>query len=670
MHVPLDRCIAALTIALALVLSASVPLWAQPEQAATAIIPVGVPAAAGAPAVAARAGMASATAEASAPSAKVATEAAPLDVGALLASLTWQTNDTYPGMGSREATRGGTLRCVSTAFPATLRTFGRNANSTMNRMLEGLVYETLLDLDPITFAYAPALARRWAIGDDKKTFVFELDPRAHWSDGTPVSASDVVETYKMFTNPDIDDPFTNDLWKKYEVPIAVGTQTVIFRSKELNWRAFMSSAVGFVVFPGHVLSKLSGKAFLDEYQLKMMPGTGPYKYESSRTNEEIILSRRTDWWQENLERSKGLYNFDRLHFIFIEDENLVKEKFKKGELDYLVVNVAREWHQVFTPAMNAAVARGLVQRRKVYTHRPVGVSGLAFNMRRPPFDDIRVRRAFAHLYNREKMMDKLFFNEYEYLDTFYANSPFANPDTPKVRYNPDRAVELLEEAGWLQKSRDSDGWLVKDGERFEISLNVTSPTSERFLTIFQEELEAVGIKLNLKQVTWATDIKEVGERSFQLSYRTYVGILFPNPEASFHSKFATPANTGNIWGFRNARIDAICASYPAMFDPKDRIAAVREIDGIVSREQLYAFGWFAAHTRLLFWNRFGMPPGILSKHGDDRSIMSLWWFDKKKADALDDAQRTGSSLPIGTEIVRWWDEHYPPDRVGKVGDRP
>ena len=255
-------------------------------------------------------------------------------------------------------------------------------------------------------------------------------------------------------------------------------------------------------------------------------------------------------------------------------------------------------------------------------------------------------------------MDKLFFNEYEFLDSFYPNSTYENPDNPKMRYNPDKAVELLEEAGWLQKNRDSQGWLVKDGKRFEVSLNLTQKSSERIYTILQEDLKDVGIKLNLKLVTWATDIKEVGERNFEISSRAYSGIMFPNPESSMHSKFADRNNNNNIWGFKNARVDEICEKYPLMFKASERIEAVREIDKIATEEHLYALGWFAAHTRLLFWDKFGMPEYILSKTGDERSLLSLWWFDENKEAALKEARAKGTKLPIGEEIVRWWDENY------------
>jgi microcin C transport system substrate-binding protein len=581
------------------------------------------------------------------------------DILVILSTLKWETNSEFKGFGSRDAKKGGTLKYVETSYPPSLRTVGKNANSTFNSMLTGLCYESMLDLDPVTFDYVPNLAKRWAIAEDKVSFFFEIDENARWSDGEPVVSEDVVRSWELYTSPGIEDPFSIDYWNKYEKPVALSKSIVMIKSKLLNWRAFMS--IGFMtILPGHIIDKIDGKQYLTEYQNKLMPGSGPYAFESSKVNEEIILNRREDWWQKDAEKNTGYYNFDRLHFIFIQDENLVKLRFKKGELDWVAINVAREWHQEFIPAMLAELAYGYIQKRKVFTHRPIGVSGIAFNMRKPPFNDIRVRQAFAHLYNREKMMDKLFFNEYEYLDSFYPNSPYENPDNPKTRYDPDKAVELLEAAGWLQKNRDSEGWLIKDGKRFELSINYVQKSSERILTIFQEDLRDIGVKLNLKQVTWATDIKEVGERTFELSSRAYGGILFPNPESSVHSKFADKKNNNNIWGFKNARVDEICEQYPLMFDPKERIKAVREIDGIIAREYLYALGWFLASTRILYWNKFGMPDQVLDKTGDQRSIVSLWWYDEEKDRILQEARKNKTRLDPGPQEIHWWDEHYPP----------
>lgn len=588
------------------------------------------------------------------------------DKDALIKSLNWQTNDKITAFGDPRAKKGGTLTCVESSFPPTLRTTGKNANTSFNSTLSGLCYETLLDLDPISYDYAPNLAKRWAVADDKQTFFFEIDERAKWSDGKPVCANDVVQTWKLYVDEDLEDPFSVDFYSKYECPVAVSDRIIMVKSKQLNWRAFMSFGCSTPILPGHVLEKISGKQYLTDYQFKMMPGSGPYTYESSKVNEEVIMARRTDWWQKDLPKNVGYYNFDKLHFVFVSDENLIKEKFKKGEIDWMQVGVAREWHQEFVPAKMDAIANGWIQRRKVFTHRPCGVSGIAFNLRKPPFNDIRVRKAIAYLFNREKLMDKLFFNEYDFLDSHYPNSLYENPNNPKIRFDPDKAVELLEEAGWLQSNRDADGWLVKDGQRFEISLNLTSKDLERIYTVLQEDLKDVGIKLNLKQVTWATDIKEVDERNFTASIRAYTGLTFPNPESSLHSKFADKNSNNNIWGFKNARVDEICDKYPLMFSAKERIEAVKEIDGIICNEHLYALGWYSANTRLLYWDKFGMPDYILSKTSDADSILVSWWYDSDKEKALADAKANNKQLPIGQEVIKWWDEHYPSNGAGEL----
>ena len=588
------------------------------------------------------------------------------DKDELIKSLKWQTNDKITAFGDPRAKKGGTLTCVESSFPPTLRTTGKNANTSFNSTLSSLCYETLLDLDPISYDYAPNLAKRWAVADDKQTFFFEIDERAKWSDGKPVCANDVVQTWKLYVNQDLEDPFSADFYSKYECPVALTDRIIMVKSKQLNWRAFMSFGCSTPILPGHVLENISGKQYLNDYQFKMMPGSGPYTYESSKVNEEVIMARRTDWWQKDLPKNVGYYNFDKLHFVFVSDDNLIKEKFKKGEIDWMQVNVAREWHQEFVAAKMDTIANGWIQRRKVFTHRPCGVSGIAFNLRKPPFNDIRVRKAIAYLFNREKLMDKLFFNEYDFLDSHYPNSLYENPNNPKIRFDPDKAVELLEEAGWLQSNRDADGWLVKDGQRFEISLNLTSKDLERIYTVLQEDLKDVGIKLNLKQVTWATDIKEVDERNFTASIRAYTGLTFPNPESSLHSKFADKNSNNNIWGFKNARVDEICDKYPLMFSAKERIEAVKEIDGIVCNEHLYALGWYSANTRLLFWDKFGMPDYILSKTSDADSILVSWWFEPDKEKALADAKANKKQLPIGQEVVKWWDEHYPSNSAGEI----
>ncbi len=117
----------------------------------------------------------------------------------------WQTvaDAEINRLGDPDAVKGGQIIMSIPDFPGTLRTVGKDANSYFNRMAEGLMYETLLGLDPVTEEYVPSLATHWKISDDKQEFWFRIDPDARWADGKRVTANDVVATWKLLVDPGI-----------------------------------------------------------------------------------------------------------------------------------------------------------------------------------------------------------------------------------------------------------------------------------------------------------------------------------------------------------------------------------------------------------------------------------------------------------------------------------
>ena len=114
------------------------------------------------------------------------------------------------------------------------------------------------------------------------------------------------------------------------------------------------------------------------------------------------------------------------------------------------------------------IQNGLLQKRKVWNHSPNSIQGIAFNTRRPPYDDLRVRKALRLLFNRELMVEKLTFNEYQLMDSVYPGTIYENPQNEKIRYNPSAAVALLAEAGW--KDHNASGQLVKAGKPLTLEL--------------------------------------------------------------------------------------------------------------------------------------------------------------------------------------------------------
>jgi microcin C transport system substrate-binding protein len=570
----------------------------------------------------------------------------------------WQTNTTFDLIGDPRAVKGGLLRDYMVSFPGTLRMAGPEWNTPTNYEISGLVYEPLLTLHPTTLEYMPVLASHWQIAPDKKTFRFRLDPNARFSDGSPVTADDVVASWKFHTDKSLQDLFFYTEYNKLEPPVAESKYIVRMKAKTLEWQNFLLAS-SLRVFPAHVLKNLDGATYLRDYNFKLIPGTGPYIVNEGDIKKGTSVRRRNDYWAEKYRANVGLYNFEEIRNTVIRDPNLAFEIFKKGDLDYYVVNISQRWVQELnTPSFQ----RGLTIKRKVFNNYPKSTQFLAFNTRRAPWDDIRVRKAFTLLLNRQQLIDTIFFKEYLPLNSFFPDTEYENPNNPKNLYDPQQALALLAEAGW--KDRDAQGRLTKNGQPLQIELLYDDKGGERWLTIYQNDLRKVGITMNLRLVSPETQFKMQMQRQFELVYGAWgAGSVFPNPRPEYHSSTADVMNTNNISGFKNKRVDEICDQYNLEFDPVKRAVLLRELDGILMNEYHYIMEWYAPAERIAYWNKFGMPQGTFSREGDyvgslSQGIPQLWWYDAAKAQKLEQAQRdTSIKLDIPPVEDRYWLEY-------------
>ena len=302
------------------------------------------------------------------------------------------------------------------------------------------------------------------------------------------------------------------------------------------------------------------------------------------------------------------------------------------------------------------IKRGLNQKRKIFNNHPNGIQGIALNTRREPFNDIRVRKALRHLFNREGLIEKLMYNEYVPMDSFFPGSIYENPNNEKIKYDPQKAVQLLAEAGW--KDRDASGRLTKNGKPFVFEVIYDDQASERLFTPYAEDLRKVGITMNLRRITFETKIKLEDERTFDAVSGAWSGGVFPAPETYLLSKLADQKNSPNITGFKNARADQLIEAYDKSFNLQERIKLLRELDSIVTNDHNYILEWSAPYQRLLYWNKFGQPKGILTRIGDYSDLLSLWWLDAGKAAKLDQALRDSSvQLGEGQSDDRYWLEY-------------
>jgi microcin C transport system substrate-binding protein len=568
----------------------------------------------------------------------------------------WSEKDgTY--FGDPNAKKGGTLNYTHSLFPRTMRVIGQNSSQVLNsRTIMALCYESLLSQHPTTLEFVPSLASHWSISDDKMVFKFRINPDARWWDGMPVTADDIVATWDLRMDETILFPSSQIAFGKFERPVAESKYIVSVKAKSVNWRNFLYFST-MVIHPNHILKDLDGTAFLEEYAFSVIPGTGPYiiPEENIINQESYTFERRDDYWAADNPLVRYKYNFDRIKISVVKDNDALQfEKFKKGEQDIFNVQRSRRW--VEETDFNAT-EKGWIKKQRIFSEKPAGTSGYYFNMREWPFDDKRVRYAFSYLYDREKMNREMYYNEYGMMNSLYSGTIYENIKNNSFSYNPQKAIELLEEVGFT--SRNGDGWLVHEETGKILSFEIgIQKTSEYMVTPVQQMMKEYGIDMQIKFVDYNTMIKNVNARNFSVCMLAYSGLIYPNPESSLRSSLADMNDNNNVWGFKSERVDELLDEYDICFDQSRRIEIIQEIDGIFNDEHPIAFSIVRNYSRMMWWDKFGYPHWMLSRYvGEYWDAFYYWWIDEEVQEQLTDAMEDGRKLDLKPIDMKYWPDY-------------
>ncbi len=533
------------------------------------------------------------------------------------------------------AVPGGRIRTFAGAVPKSLNYFLDNNSFTAT--VFSFLFESLLTSPSTSPDHAPGLADSWEISPDGRTFTFHIDPAARWSDGRPVTAGDVVWTFEKVTAPDsLAGAFKMEL-DVFEPPVAVDASTLRITARETHWRN-LGAIGGLPVLPSHVFATNDFNRVHFDFPVV----SGPYRLGEHKENVSLELVRRPDWWGRGRASNAGLYNFGILDFRFFSERENAFEAFRKGELDLFPIYTARLWAKELE---GDRFDKAWIVRQKIGNHSPVGFQGFAMNLRREPYDDVRVRRALAHLLdrpllNRTLMYDQYFLHRSYYEDLYDPEHPCENP---VYDFDPARAAELLDEAGWTLDP--ATGTRRKNGRPLVVEFLVRDSTTDRFLTIYREELRKAGIRLETVRKDLAAWFRDMDSYNFDMTWTAWGAGLYKDPESLWSSKEADRPGGNNITGFADAEVDRLIEEQKTEFDVSKRHEICRKIDRILTEQCPYVLLWNTDSTRLLWWNRFGTPPTVLGKYGREDSALVYWWFDPDSDADLADAMSTRRSLP-------------------------
>lgn len=530
---------------------------------------------------------------------------------------------------------GGEISVFAGQYPKSFNYY--TDNNSVNSELFSAMYNTLITLNSITAEYEPGLAKKWSISDDKKTFTFWLDERARWSDGKPITAEDVRWTYDIVMDPETLSGVHKMALSKFEPPEIIDKMTIRFKAKEVHWKNLSRAGANYIL-PRHAFKDKDFNKITSDLPVV----SGPYIFKEVKELIYVKLQRRDDWWGWQLESSRGMYNFNTITCRFYNSRENAFEAFKKGMIDIYPVYVSRLW---VNETKGEKFNKNWIVKQRVHNYEPARFQGFAMNMRKEPFKDILVRKALAHLVNREKMNRKMMYSQYTMHKSYWED--LYSPDNPcrneYIDFNKDKARAFLDKAGW--KVNPETGLLEKNGRKLSFNFSTRDASAEKFVNMYAEDLKDVGIELKIVKKDWASWMKDMETFNFEMTWAAWGSVIFKDPEDMWHSREAKRDNGNNITGLENEKIDELIEKQKTIFSLEPRNKILREIDAILTDLCPYALLWTGSSIRLVFWNKFGTPPTVLSKFGDENSALWYWWFDEDSDADLTDAIRTGEELP-------------------------
>ncbi len=552
---------------------------------------------------------------------------------------TWK--DAPNPLASADAEVGGEISIFAGPNPQSFNYY--LDNNMFSAQVFSLMYETLLSRNPLTLDDEPGLAEKWSISDDKKTFTFWIDKRARWSDGKSITAADVKWTFDAIMDPKNLTGVHKVSLEVFQPPVVVSDYEIRFTAKAVHWKNLMAVG-GFQILPRHIFREKDFNKINFEFPVI----SGLYKLGDIKEGIYATLERRSDWWARDLLRNQGTGNFQTVKFKFFAERENAFESFLKGQIDLYPVYTSHLWINKTT---GEKFDRNWIIKQKIFNRQPTGFQGFAMNMRKPPFDDGRVRKAMAHLLNREKMNSSLMYSQYflhrSYVEDLYSKTtPCPNP---LIEFDKGTARTLLDAAGWIVNPKT--GIREKNGAPFHFKFLTRSATSEKFLSVYAEDLKDVGVRLEIDKKDWAAWSKDMDQFNYSMTWAAWSGGTFKDPEGMWAAKEADRRAGNNVTGFKNERVDELIEQQKTIFNIEKRNAINREIDQIVYDQFPYVLLWNINYTRLLYWSKFGTPETVLSKFGSEGSAYSYWWFDEDSAAGLDDAIESKLSLPNKPDSV-------------------
>ena len=493
------------------------------------------------------------------------------------------------------------------------------------------------------------VAESMEVPEDRSWIIFNIRPEATFSDGTPVTADDVIYSFNILRKEGI--PMFQNYYKLVDKVEKLSDLRIKFSFKTNTSRELPTILGDFPIFSKTYMEK---KDF-NKTTLDLPLGCGPYKVKSFKVGQTVTYERVKNWWGENLPIHKGRFNFDEIRRDYYRDIHVAFEAFKSHNFDFQLEGSAKNWSVGYDfPAFK----EGKVIKEIIPDQNPAPSNGWFFNLRRPLFQDPLVRKALSYAFDFDWTNDHLFYGHYRRTDSFFAFSDLACRGLPQgeeleilsrfkdqlppqlftevyappstaapsnLRSNLEKAKALLHEAGWTVVN----GKLTKGGQPFTFEI-LLSQDLERIVQGFVTNLKRIGIDVRLRSEDSSQSTRRLERYDYDMIMMKILQSSSPgNEQREFWSSAAADALGGyNFSGIKNPVVDQLIELLIAAPDRKSLLARTYALDRVLLWHDYIIQGWSRTGTWVAYWNNL-KKPNKNAAYGLD--LMSWWSEDTTKS---------------------------------------
>ena len=524
----------------------------------------------------------------------------------------------------------------------------------LNYLRSGLLYESLMQNawdEP--FSLYGVIAETIEIAKDKSWVKFKLRKEAKWHDGKPITAEDVIWTFNTLSEKG--QPFFKAYWGDVKEIKANGSKEVTFKFSVKGNAELPLIIAEMPVLPKHYWTK-EGRNF-EETSLEPPLGSGPYKIGKVVPGRSIEYIRNPNWWGKHLSFFKGMNNFDVIHYDYYRDDNVAHEAFLSNDYDVKMETTAKTWKESYKVSEDK---QDRLKMEEIQNARPAGMQAFIYNIRRPLFQDKKVRQALSYAYDFEWSNKQFAYGDYVRTNSFFENSELASYDLPskdelkileplrgkipdevftttyqapvtegtgQIRKNLRTCVKMLEEAGFNNLNKDGIRYkTLEDGTQQVLEFEILhySAAYERWILPFVKNLKRIGVKANFRVVDTAQFQRRAETFDFDIVVGAFGQSSSPgNEQREFWGSSRADMNgSRNYIGIKDPVIDELIEGIIHAKSRADLVTKTRVLDRILLWNHYVIPMWHYPKWRIAYWDKIKRPDNL---SGISPLITQTWW---------------------------------------------